>query len=517
MNTIQDGTGDTTKRIMCVIAVVLLLLPIEGEGWPLLYHDSQRQSFSESSAPDSLYIQSVIELPEPIIGSCAAESGKIYICGESSLFCIDFEGNILWKTDPPGHVLHLNIPPSLIQGKVALGGLWSMNFFDMDTGALIESIETLTVVASSPATVDEYIVFGKGEGRYIRRSGYPDELLIVDSTLQVQRKFKAKGNVDCSPATYMDVLVLATVEGYIYCINTSGNIVWDSYSEGGVLTSPTIWWGRAFILSDNLLCFDLFTGDLLWEQDIPGIQNTFYPNSHLSAGYGRGYINTVDGIVCVDFLSGSILWKRDYEEPSDISVADEKIFFASGTEIISCNAFSGELLWSFRTENELFPPIISDGNIIVPSKSKLLYIFGINPEEYLEKAEKYMEKKEYEKAYFSYKKAEEYTGEQLKEVDIAEEKMKDKNERVSEAFQKIEKADRYIRNGDFGFALALYRDAYEVFESQEMDLMKNLCEERINYINEKKTNSKFVFILVLVMGILVCGLVVRKKLNTHRR
>ena len=96
-------------------------------------------------------------------------------------------------------------------------------------------------------------------------------------------------------------------------------------------------------------------------------------------------------------------------------------------------------------------------------------------------------------------------------------KLKDKNERVSEAFQKIEKADRYIRNGDFGFALALYRDAYEVFESQEMDLVKNLCEERIDYINEKKTNSKFMFILVLVMGILMCGLVVRKELNTHRR
>ncbi len=194
------------------------------------------------------------------------------------------------------------------------------------------------------------------------------------------------------------ILVVGTPDNQLYGVElASGKMLWntdisrqtqfiDSETKetkigSGYRWDPVIADGKIILQSTALTsCFDLHSGELLWEQA--------YEHSPLNRGWAcdQRYLYTFNmkSLICADLATGKPIYTRQvfdkwYREAVPPLVTDNVLFIA-GEGVHAYSKDNGELLWEYwpgpkGTQTFSAMPVYVDGRLYVSGKDGFLYCF----------------------------------------------------------------------------------------------------------------------------------------------
>ncbi len=144
-----------------------------------------------------------------------------------------------------------------------------------------------------------------------RLQGVTSELL--PTTIKRQWVVTLGKEIKASPVVYKQKVVVSTTDGEVFCLNTSGKILWQFKTENAVEASALILDNRVFVgdLSGNLYAIDLNTGQKIWTFTA---ENQFMSGPNWWVQDGKTYLlagNYDYFLYCIDASTGKQVWKYE--------------------------------------------------------------------------------------------------------------------------------------------------------------------------------------------------------------
>ncbi|MCU0342367.1 MAG: PQQ-binding-like beta-propeller repeat protein [Ignavibacterium sp.] len=176
------------------------------------------------------------------------------------------------------------------------------------------------------------------------------------------------GTTTNNSALYKDLLLIATVEGDLYSINSNNGEILQVVGIGENITSdPTLIEISTAALKaisvvlgtseGNIFCYDAFSFELLWQKKISTSQIISSP---LIEKDKVVILNDDFSIYCVNSKSGSLIWKYEFSVEQNFSaknfpVSDGKYIFSLSTDekIFALDILLGKKIWSSNTKGVL--------------------------------------------------------------------------------------------------------------------------------------------------------------------
>ncbi len=191
------------------------------------------------------------------------------------------------------------------------------------------------------------------------------------------------GRTENNPALYKDLILTATFEGDLYSINSNNGEVLQVVGIGENITSDIslseidiqnqkIIGGLLGTINGNIFCYDAFTFEQLWKNDISKAPITSNP---LVVNDKVVFINSNSSLYCVNSKSGSIIWKYEFADkqnfPINFSIlSDGKNVFSISPDgnLLGIDLLLGKKNWSVNIKDML------DQFYISTDKEKLFLI-----------------------------------------------------------------------------------------------------------------------------------------------
>ena len=153
------------------------------------------------------------------------------------------------------------------------------------------------------------------------------------------------------------------------------NVIWDHYGYSVGRTTPQ----QPAGIPSKTYCFDLDTGELLWDKVLPFTTDTF-----TTAGYGKMYVYGKNATIeAYNLDDGSLAWKSeqfpwpfgtffDYAH----AVAYGNVYMGTYAGLICVDANNGEIKWIFHAPNSGYEtvydeyafwggPLVADGKVYI--------------------------------------------------------------------------------------------------------------------------------------------------------
>ncbi len=540
------------KLLLPLILIILLVPGVESnpdEGWDMGRHDSQRSGFSPSEAPDTAYLLWEFQIPfTNLTTSPLGSANRIVLQASNGLvLCLDKNGKEVWRFEE-------RIESTLIAEDKVMASrgnhLWCLNLED---GSILWETET-TVASGSPLLTEDSVCLASItpmmliDPLWVEIFYHLYKLLVGCEQCQITCHDIQDGEKTWSIHEKDDISSIAYDQGRFIVLFRDGRIssldknvnekVWEFKSKEETKGCPALH-GHQIVFAGNshIFCLDSETGELFWKFPI---SEGYSP----ALAYDRVFVSSSDGYVyCVDEYTGELLWRSSTVDPSveswrNISlsppvVADRKVFVGSTDwNIYVFNADNGELMWRHRVGGAIVgSPCVVDGKVLVPSFDGVLYTFGIDPETYFQKAQTYVEQKNYERAQEYFSKAKEwYTqkgdSEKVAACDEFIEMMREEIQNYSLISESVKSAQEYFHQGNeallqkkYDDALGFFNRSKEVYERINDKNEVEKCHQRIEYIKERiQKEDSHVFIVCLVISvILICSVVILLKTKYRNR
>lgn len=176
------------------------------------------------------------------------------------------------------------------------------------------------------------------------------------------------GVIKGNPILYKDLLLIATVEGDLYSINSNNGEILQVVGIGESITSDlslieissskTKIIGVALGTSEgNVFCYDAFTFELLWEKNI---SKSLIISTPLAVNDKIIFLNSNSSLYCLNSKSGSLIWKYELSNngnkfPGNFPLWDGKNIFSvtSDGNLIAVDLMLGKRVWSAGTKGLL--------------------------------------------------------------------------------------------------------------------------------------------------------------------
>jgi len=182
------------------------------------------------------------KIPERVFfsSSIVVNKGKIYILGETTLFCVDGEnGNILWTFKGEEYIISTSI---VYYGKVYLDGRYCL---DAEKGFLIwenKEVERGSQVLDG----DLFVVTANGKLLRIDAvNGWTDWEWTIEPSV-------------APPFIYNQRIYIGTTTNKVYCIQEYSSDTIAIYETGEVITTrPLVYEGKIYVVADDgyIYCF----------------------------------------------------------------------------------------------------------------------------------------------------------------------------------------------------------------------------------------------------------------------
>lgn len=234
---------------------------------------------------------------------------------------------------------------------------------DADTGQERWSVQTGARVDAPPSCDGEVIVVGNNGG------------LVTAVNLGGGKLWTAqvRGEVD-GPAVFQgDVVVFQDTGDVVHALDReTGKARWtytrelpDYFTVGGS-SWPVISGGRVLAgFSDGVLAaLDLADGDLVWGRNLSAGERDFVDVDSISVWDGVVYASSyAGGLYALDANSGEERWHNELKGVSRVVRQGEALYATSSSRyVVSLDAGSGELVWSYRHETgtPTHPALVGD-------------------------------------------------------------------------------------------------------------------------------------------------------------
>ncbi len=280
----------------------------------------------------------------------AADGGYVVAGFGAGLACLDFKGNVVWKSTGPEYVAFTRYGAAgspLIRDK--------MVFFAQPREELTEQTTRITAFEIDTGRIIWRITPKEIFGDYTTPMLYEDDAgaqLISASTKNISSFDVESGAFLWSVQIPMEQLVASMArQNDIFCIgggtsgpngliamrftaaggNTNVNILWQSEKNTPGCSSPVIYRNKLFAITDTgvMTCRDIYTGSMFWKKRLRGR----YLSSLLAAD-GKIYACNTKGLTTVIAAESQLKILAENNLPGDcrasFAVADSALLIRSG-------------------------------------------------------------------------------------------------------------------------------------------------------------------------------------------
>ncbi|MGD2250886.1 MAG: PQQ-binding-like beta-propeller repeat protein [Candidatus Methanofastidiosia archaeon] len=407
------------------------------DDWPMFQHDLQHTGSVTCAAPDTAYLMWVSNVESPIATSPVISEGNIYLAALGKMTALEADsGNLIWMQEVPV----VGSTPAVSENALVVGTASGFVAMNSKTGEIIwEQIiwesylnddinPYFEFFTSSPLIVEERVYVGAGTNKMplypgpgVERLPLRNAICMDIKTGEILWKVNLYSEVSSSPA-YHDNILYVGAESCYALDPDDGSIKWE-YNHGYYWSSSPV------IIDDSVVVavhdeynrrriLRIQRGSVLWSRGFKDMVGTAPAVSQ-----GKIVVNTIeDDISALDLESGSTIWTTalggDTLEndcsidivPSSPVIADKKVYIGTANGLFSClDLETGEIIWQYQTEGAIVAPAaIVDEKVYIGSTDGKLYCFGIDPDTYYEKAEKYQEQGNTKRAQEFYMRARNY-------------------------------------------------------------------------------------------------------------
>lgn len=430
------------KKILFIWLVFSLSIGSElPDDWPMFKHDLQHTGSALCAAPDTTHLLWEYDAKAPIAASPVVVNGTVFLTARGKMVALQAEtGNVIWSQEIPV----MGSTPAVSGGTIVVGTKTGFAALNSQTGELLweqliwesylnsEHHPYKEFFVSSPLVVGNKVYVGTGtnlrpdpfvshaEEENLRQLLRYVICMDIESG-EILWKMYVNGYANSSPAFSDNILYVN--EASFYALDPdSGNVHWRFNHGYSVGMSPVI-------VNDSIILtvqddygeskvLRIRKGDVIWEKEFEkAIAST------PAVSQEEVVVITVRGDISVlDLESGEIIWAKslggEYLEntwsiiasPCSPAIADGKIYVGTVNGMFSCLELeTGDVLWQYQTEGAILAsPAVAYEMVFVASTDGKLYCFGIDPETYFQKAEKYEEHGDTERAREFYKRARDY-------------------------------------------------------------------------------------------------------------
>ena len=364
---------------------------IKRTDWAQFHYDDAHAGFSPSTAPntnETLWISEDIGAV-PSSSTVIAEGKAFVNCGDSLTALNEYTGEVLWSSSAGvGGAGGSWSSPSYHNGKVFTNGEGAYSAADGSKiwGGLPGNTN------GGPLVANGRVFIGDWDGHHY--------YCFDEETGEELWNFTVSGYAQGTPA-FADGKVYLTSwpygsGGYVYCVDsTTGAEIWSTHTNSEACGSPTVSVGIVYVTTFNfygdgdIYALNATDGSILWQQTIQRTDSTptvAYGNVYVCGGcLGFSDLQTY----CFDVTTGDLVWETTASEEGigswtcSVAVADGKAFvgkpgagagmFFEYAGTYALDAFTGDIIWSYSEGGS--SPAVADGMVFTIGDGKV-YAFG---------------------------------------------------------------------------------------------------------------------------------------------
>ena len=243
------------------------------------------------------------DLGNKVTGSpTVGPDGTIYVGAYNELVAIGRDGTIKWRFKTPDWIYH--VAPAITSQSVIVVPCKGRKVFGITpSGEKVWEFSTSDQVQSSPAVGPTgIIVFGDDSGA----------IYSLDSTGRLVWKVSTKEHVRSSPAIDKDgTIYVGSYDRSVYAIDAGGNVKWTFKTEGEVGGSPVIGKDGTILVGghDNKLYALDPEGHLKWKVDVGG----WIDSAPVVSEQGLVFVGTSAGSMVAIDSNGRRVWAFNTE------------------------------------------------------------------------------------------------------------------------------------------------------------------------------------------------------------
>ncbi len=186
---------------------------------------------------------------------------------------------------------------------------------------------------------------------------------------------------------YKDILIITTVKGYIYALNSkNGGLIWSYNTQKEILSMPVVKNGNVYIQTtlDTLYAFAAADGSLIWQYSSKNIleglmvhlnPSPYIKNNVLYTGFSNG------SAVALDAVTGKLIWikkPQTIKQLQDIIITpggnDQIVIFGSYDNGLFClNKKDGNMVWERRDLTRPIGLYVTDSAVYAATASGRVY------------------------------------------------------------------------------------------------------------------------------------------------
>jgi outer membrane protein assembly factor BamB len=305
------------------------------ENWNQFRLTPQLTGVVESKLRAPLKLVWMHEAGDAIESSAAIVDQKVYV-GESmgKLLALQLsDGKLLWEYEASDYGIGES-SPAVHEGVVYIGDLWgNVHAVSAETGKRIWIYETQGEIRSSPVIVDSKILIGS----------YDENL---------------------------------------YCLSTSGKLLWKVRSEGPLHATVGVLDGIGYISG----CDGVLRGIRVENgEEVSQFISGSYTGASAALSKGFAYFGTHDNeVLAINLKENSLAWSyrhptRHFPFYSSAAVVGNKVILGGQDKMVHClNSKTGEAIWTFRTRARVdSSPAVVGNQIFIGSNDGRLYVLDI--------------------------------------------------------------------------------------------------------------------------------------------
>ena len=360
------------------------------DDWPMYRHDLQRSGLSTSTAANCSLIWQFFtgpsnspSLADRLRASPAVVDGIVYVGSNNSYFYAlnATSGSSIWQVNVGSNV---ESSAAVVDNVVYVGILWNgqngyVDALNATTGSVIWRYATNSGIESSPAVIDGVVYVGSFYG-YIYALNATNGVL--------KWSYLTGGSTFSSPAIVNGVVYIGSIDGKVYALNANnGALIWSFQTRNPVYSSPAVVNNVIYFNTDNGTVYALRASDgsEIWRAFIGS--GTDHADDSPAVSGSIVYVGTRNGYYAFNATDGSQIWffTSPYSSRqttgyvySSPAVSGNVVYFGScDGYVFALNAFTGAMIWSYRTGIFVFTsPAIVNGIVYVGSYDGYVYALG---------------------------------------------------------------------------------------------------------------------------------------------
>lgn len=246
------------------------------------------------------------------------------------------------------------------------------------TGKALWTFKAEDAIEGAALILNDQIIFGSGDGF----------LYCLDPSGKLVWKYETADQVLAAPNWAKDpesddLWVLAgSYDGSVHCVRVrDGKPVWKYSTDNFVNGSPAIAGDKVIFggCDTYLYVLELATG-----KELESIEADAYIASSVAVSSEIGYVGHYDNaVIAFSTTSGDILWKykkKSFPYFSSCAVAKDKIYIGGRDKSMhAINRKTGEGLWTFKTRGQVdSSPVLCDGKVLFGSIDGNFYSVNAN-------------------------------------------------------------------------------------------------------------------------------------------